>query len=73
MDYEQIGNTAIFNGTLDVPPQNGNRLGFSIGGTGNAGAYIYGTVDQVRVSAGILDPSKFMRYDATRGTIIVVR
>ena len=73
MDYEQVGNTAIFNGTLDVPPLNGNRLGFSIGGTGNAGAYIYGTVDQVRVSAGVLDPSKFMRYDKVKSTVIYLR
>ena len=72
-DYEQLGDTASINGTLDVPPQNGNRLGISLGGTGNAGAYIDGTFDQVRVSAGILDPSEFMRYDSTRGTVLTVR
>ena len=73
MDYEQVGNKAIFNGTLDVPPLNGNRLGFSLGGTGNAGAYIYGTIDQVRVSAGLLDPSKFMRYEKVKGAAIMIR
>ena len=72
-DYEQLGNTATINGTLDVPPLNGNRLGFSLGGTGNPGAYIYGTFDQVRVSAGVLDPSKFMRYDKVKNTFIYVR
>ena len=72
-DYEQLGDTASINGTLDVPPQNGNRLGISLGGTGNAGAYIDGTFDQVRVSAGILDPSEFMRYDKVKNTFIYVR
>ena len=42
-------------------------------GTGVAGAYIYGTIDQLRMSAGILDPSEFMRYDSTRGTVLTVR
>ena len=72
-DYEQFGNTATVNGTLDVPPLNGNRLGFSLGGTGNAGAYIYGTIDQVRVSAGILPVDKFMRYDKVKGSVLFVR
>ncbi len=72
-DYEQFGNTATVNGTLDVPPLNGNRLGFSLGGTGNTGAYIYGTIDQVRVSAGVLDSTKFMRYDKVKNTVIYVR
>ena len=72
-DYEQFGNTATVNGTLDVPPLNGNRLGFSLGGTGNTGAYIYGTFDQVRVSAGVLDPSKFMRYDKVKGSTLLIR
>ena len=73
MDYEQLGNTATVKGTLDVPPLNGNRLGFSLGGTGNASAYIYGTIDQVRVSAGILPVDKFMRYDKVQSTVIYVR
>ena len=38
-----------------------------------AGAYIYGTFDQVRVSAGILPVDKFMRYGNIRGTILIVR
>ena len=73
LDYEQLGDTATINGTLDVPPLNGNRLGFSLGGTGNAGAYIYGTIDQVRVSAGVLDPSKFMRYEKVKGAALMIR
>jgi len=72
-DYEQLGNTVTINGTLDVPPQNKNRLGFTIGGTGNAGAYIYGTFDQVRVSAGILPVDKFMRHELPPGAFIFVR
>ena len=72
-DYEQLGNTVTINGTLDVPPQNKNRLGFTIGGTGNAGAYIYGTFDQVRVSAGILPVDKFMRHELPCSTVITVR
>ena len=34
---------------------------------------IDGTFDQVRVSAGILDPSEFMRYDKVKNTFIYVR
>ena len=69
-DYEQLGKTVTVAGRLDVPPLNGKRLGLSIGGAGNSGAYIYGTIDQVRVSAGILPVDKFMRYEAVTGTVI---
>jgi hypothetical protein len=60
-------------GQLDLPTLGGAATGLSIGGTGVAGAYIYGTIDQVRVSAGVLDPSKFMRYDKVKNTFIYVR
>ena len=60
-------------GQLDLPPQAGNGTALSIGGTGVAGAYTYGTFDQVRVSAGILDPSEFMRYEKVKSTVIFVR
>ena len=56
-----------------MPPLNGNRLGISLGGTGNAGAFIDGMFDQLRVSAGVLDPSKFIRYDKVQSTVIYVR
>ena len=72
-DYEQLGNTVKLTGRLDLPPRKGYGTGLSIGGTGVAGAYIYGTIDQLRMSAGILDPSKFMRYDKVKSTVIVVR
>ena len=72
-DYEQLGNTVKLTGRLDLPPMAGHGTGLSIGGTGVAGAYIYGTIDQLRMSAGILDPSEFMRYDSTRGTVLTVR
>ena len=57
-DYKQLGSTATIEGTLDVPPLNGNRVGLSIGANGK----IYGTFDQIRVSAGILPVDKFMRH-----------
>ncbi len=72
-DYEQLGNTVRLTGQLDLPPMAGHGTGLSIGGTGVAGAYIYGTIDQLRVSAGLLDPSEFMRYDTARGTVFIVR
>ena len=72
-DYEQLGNSVTLNGRLDLPTLGGAATGLSIGGTGVAGAYIYGTIDQLRMSAGILDPSEFMRYDSTRGTVLTVR
>lgn len=72
-DYEQLGNTVRLTGRLDLPPMAGHGTGLSIGGTGVAGAYIYGTIDQLRVSAGLLDPSEFMRYDTARGTVFFVR
>jgi hypothetical protein len=69
-DYEQFGDTAIIEGTLDVPPLNGNRVGLSIGANGK----IYGTFDQIRVSAGILPVDKFMRYGREpKGIIVIVQ
>ena len=72
-DYEQLGNTVKLTGQLDLPPIKGYGTGLSIGGTGVAGAYIYGTIDQLRMSAGILDPSEFMRYEKVKSTVIFVR
>ena len=68
-DYEQFGNTATINGTLDVPPLNGNKLGISIGANGK----IYGTFDQVRVSAGILPVDKFMRHGTPKGIVVILQ
>jgi len=72
-DYEQLGNTVTVTGQLDLPPMAGHGTGLSIGGTGVAGAYIYGTFDQVRVSAGILPVDKFMRHELPCSTVITVR
>ena len=72
-DYEQLGNTVTLAGRLDLPTLGGAPTGLSIGGTGVAGAYIYGTFDQVRVSAGILPVEKFMRHDIPGGTVLIVR
>lgn len=72
-DYEQLGNTVTLTGKLDLPPQAGYGTGLTIGGTGVAGAYIYGIFDQVRVSAGILPVDKFMRHELPAGAFIFVR
>ena len=72
-DYEQLGDTVKLTGKLDLPPQAGYGTGLTIGGTGVAEAYTYGTFDQVRVSAGILPVDKFMRYDNVKSTVIYVR
>ena len=72
-DYEQLGNTVRLTGRLDLPPMAGHGTGLSIGGTGVAGAYIYGTFDQLRVSAGILDPSEFIRYEKVKGAALILR
>ena len=72
-DYEQLGNTVTLTGQLDLPTLGGAATGLSIGGTGVAGAYIYGTFDQVRVSAGILPVDKFMRHELPVGTTLFVR
>ena len=72
-DYEQLGNTVTVTGQLDLPPQAGYGTGLTIGGTGVAGAYIYGTFDQVRVSAGILPVDKFMRHELPLGSFLFVR
>jgi hypothetical protein len=72
-DYEQLGNTVTVTGQLDLPPQAGYGTGLTIGGTGVAGAYIYGTFDQVRVSAGILPVDKFMRHELPAGYFFLVR
>ena len=68
-DYEQFGDTATINGTLDVPPKSGNHVGLSIGANGK----IYGMFDQIRVSAGILPVDKFMRYAPKKGLVIIVQ
>ena len=69
-DYEQFGSTAIIDGTLNVPPLDGNRVGLSIGANGK----VYGTFDQIRVSAGILPVDKFMRYEPKpRGLVVTIR
>jgi hypothetical protein len=67
-DYEQFGSTAIIDGTLNVPPLDGNRVGLSIGANGK----VYGTFDQIRVSAGILPVDKFMRYVSSRGLCVTL-
>ena len=72
-DYEQLGDTVTLTGKLDLPPKAGYGTGLTIGGTGVAGAYTYGTFDQVRVSAGILPVDKFMRHDLPGGTVLFVR
>ena len=52
------------------PPQNGNRVGLSIGANGK----IYGTFDQIRVSAGILPVDKFMRHvKADTGMLLILK
>ena len=69
-DYEQLGSTATIDGTLDVPPLNGNRVGLSLGANGK----VYGTFDQIRVSAGILPVDKFMRHvKADTGMLLILK
>ena len=69
-DYEQFGKTATIEGTLDVPPMNRNHVGLSLGANGK----VYGTFDQIRVSAGILPVDKFMRYEREpRGLVVTIR
>ena len=72
-DYEQLGNSVTLNGRLDLPTLGGAATGLTIGGTGVADAYIYGTFDQVRVSAGILPVDKFMRHELPVSTMLFVR
>ena len=46
-------------GALYFPPE-GTCL--AIGGTSASGAYLNGLFDNVRITAGVLDPSQFMQY-----------
>ena len=46
-------------GALYFPPE-GTCL--AIGGTSASGAYLNGLFDNVRITAGVLDPSEFMQY-----------
>ena len=69
-DYEQLGSTATIEGRLDVPPLSGNRVGLSLGANGK----VYGTFDQIRVSAGILPVDKFMRHvKADTGMLLILK
>ena len=53
-----------------MPPLSGNRVGLSIGANGK----IYGTFDQIRVSAGILPVDKFMRHvKADTGMLLILK
>ena len=47
-------------GALYIPPE-GSCL--AIGGTSASGAYLKGVFDNVRITAGVLDPSQFMQYE----------
>ena len=55
-------------GAIYIPPE-GTCL--SIGGTSASGAYVKGVFDNVRISAGVLDPSQFMQYEPAPFTLIL--
>ena len=56
-------------GALHFPPE-GSCL--SVGGTSASGAYLKGVFDNVRITAGVLDPSQFMQY-APGPLVLIVR
>ena len=56
-------------GALYFPPE-GTCL--AIGGTSASGAYLNGLFDNVRITAGVLDPSQFMQY-APGPLVLIVR
>ncbi len=69
-DYEQYGNAVTIAGVLRFPANGAN---LSVGGTGVAGAFIHGLVNNLRISPGVLPASAFMRYIPKAGTWIILR
>ena len=68
-DYAQVGSTITTAYLLAYP--SGNHT-LSIGGTGSNPAHIRGNFDELRVSAGVLPVSAFLRAQPN-GTIVIVR
>ena len=68
-DYAQVGSTITTAYLLAYP--SGNHT-LSIGGTGSNPAHIRGNFDELRVSAGVLPVSAFMRAQPN-GNILIVR
>lgn len=68
-DYAQVGNT-ITTSYLLAYPSNNHTL--TIGGTSNNPCHIHGNFDELRVSAGVLPVSAFLRAQPN-GTIVIVR
>ena len=69
-DYVQHGDALTVAGLLRLPA-NGSNL--SIGGTGVAGAFIHGLVNNLRISPGVLTTGDFMRFIPKAGTWLIVR
>ena len=68
-DYAQVGSTITTAYLLAYP--SGNHT-LSIGGTGSSPAHIRGNFDELRVSAGVLPVSAFLRAQPN-GTMLIVR
>ena len=68
-DYAQVGSTITTSYLLAYP--SGNHT-LSIGGTGSNPAHIRGNFDELRVSAGVLPVSAFLRAQPN-GTALIVR
>ena len=68
-DYAQVGSTITTSYLLAYP--SGNHT-LSIGGTGVNPAHIRGNFDELRVSAGVLPVSAFLRAQPN-GTMLIVR
>lgn len=69
-DYEQLGDAVTVEGLVRHTTTGSN---LSVGGTGVAGAFIHGLVNNMRISPGVLPPSEFMRFIPKAGTSIFIR
>ncbi|MBR1586908.1 MAG: laminin G domain-containing protein [Kiritimatiellae bacterium] len=69
-DYKPYGDAVTVAGLVRHTTTGSN---LSVAGTGVAGAFVHGLVNNLRISPGVLAPSEFMRFIPKAGTCIIVR